>query len=189
MSHSEFQSPLKLVAGHYYAHSDAFASLPPDDLARLSAAESLAKIARTERFNVVRFDRSSDEVTDRSRRRQAYTLLPQQPLNYLAASQEALHLLSSLSPKAGGFDLMRGGRTMISDICLPLRVAVTALCFFFSLTHLNAREFTQDGLSTGCARINGTGFGQRLIDRPRIRVSQDRKPASCCNAQVKTCCE
>jgi hypothetical protein len=63
MSGSQFQCPLKFVAGHYYVHADAFASLPTDHLARLSAAESLAKIARTERFNVVRFDRSGDEVS------------------------------------------------------------------------------------------------------------------------------
>jgi DNA phosphorothioation-associated putative methyltransferase len=63
MAHSRFQSPLKAVAGHYYAHADAFASLSADDLARLSAAESLAKVARIERFNVVRFGRSSDEVS------------------------------------------------------------------------------------------------------------------------------
>jgi DNA phosphorothioation-associated putative methyltransferase len=63
MTRSQFQSPLKVVAGHHYVHADAFALLSPADLARLSAAESLAKIARTERFNVVRFDRSSDEVS------------------------------------------------------------------------------------------------------------------------------
>src|SRR5262245_47113894 len=42
MSHSRFQSPLKAVSGHYYVHVDAFASLSPEDLARLSAAENLA---------------------------------------------------------------------------------------------------------------------------------------------------
>ena len=57
------RSSLKTVAGHDYAHADAFSSLSPDDLARLLAAESLAKIARTERFNVVRFDRSADRVS------------------------------------------------------------------------------------------------------------------------------
>jgi hypothetical protein len=63
MPHFQFQPPLKAVAGQYYVHEDAFASLSPDDLARLRAAESLAKIARTERFNVVRFDRSTDRVS------------------------------------------------------------------------------------------------------------------------------
>jgi hypothetical protein len=63
MARSQFQSPLKAVAGHYYAHSDAFAALSADDLTRLGAAESLAKIARTEHFNVARFGRSSDEVS------------------------------------------------------------------------------------------------------------------------------
>jgi len=63
MPRPRVQSPLKVVAGRYYAHADAFASLSADDLARLSAAESLAKIARVARFNVVRFDRASDEVS------------------------------------------------------------------------------------------------------------------------------
>jgi DNA phosphorothioation-associated putative methyltransferase len=63
MSGSQFQFPLKSVAGHYYVHADAVASLPPDTLARRAAAESLAQIARNERFNVVRFDRSSDEIS------------------------------------------------------------------------------------------------------------------------------
>jgi hypothetical protein len=63
MPSSQHRSPLKTVAGRYYVHVEAFASLPPDTLARLAAAESLAQIARNERFNVVRFDRSSDEIS------------------------------------------------------------------------------------------------------------------------------
>jgi DNA phosphorothioation-associated putative methyltransferase len=63
MPSSQHRSPLKAVAGRYYAHVEAFASLPPDTLARLAAAESLAQVARTERFNVARFDRSSDEIS------------------------------------------------------------------------------------------------------------------------------
>jgi hypothetical protein len=63
MPRSHFQSQLKAVAAHYYAHAEAFTALPLDDLARLSAAESLAKVARNERFNLVRFGRASDEVS------------------------------------------------------------------------------------------------------------------------------
>jgi DNA phosphorothioation-associated putative methyltransferase len=63
MPSSQHRSPLKAVAGRYYVHVEAFASLPPDTLARLAAAESLAQIARNERFNVVRFDRSSEEIS------------------------------------------------------------------------------------------------------------------------------
>jgi hypothetical protein len=63
MPSSHRRPPLKAVAGRYYAHVEALASLPPDTLARLAAAESLAQVARTERFSVARFDRSNDEIS------------------------------------------------------------------------------------------------------------------------------
>jgi len=66
MSHCDFQaqvrSPLKAVGRHQYAHLDAFHLLPADATARLAAAESLAQIARGDRYNVARFDNSHNRV-------------------------------------------------------------------------------------------------------------------------------
>jgi hypothetical protein len=63
MPQSQFQSPHKAVAGRYYVHSEAFALLSPDASVKLAAAETLARVARGERYNVARFESSSDRVS------------------------------------------------------------------------------------------------------------------------------
>jgi DNA phosphorothioation-associated putative methyltransferase len=63
MTYSQFQLPFKAVMGRYYVHVDAFERLPPDASARLSSAETFAKVTRGRHFNVARFDNSNDEVT------------------------------------------------------------------------------------------------------------------------------
>src|SRR5271166_2639938 len=63
MSNSQFQYPHKAVAGRYYVHADAFALLPPDALAKIVAAERLAKVALGQRFNVARFETSHDTIS------------------------------------------------------------------------------------------------------------------------------
>jgi len=58
-----FHSPHKAVLGRFYFHSEGFALLPPDAAAKLAAAETLAQVARGERYNVARFESSSDRVS------------------------------------------------------------------------------------------------------------------------------
>jgi DNA phosphorothioation-associated putative methyltransferase len=53
----------KAVAGRYYVHLDGFALLPVDAAGKLAAAETLAQVVRAERYNVARFEGSSDRVS------------------------------------------------------------------------------------------------------------------------------
>jgi hypothetical protein len=66
MSRCDFQaqlkSPLKAVGRHHYVHLDGFDFLPAEATARLVAAESLAQISRSDRYNVARFDNSHNRV-------------------------------------------------------------------------------------------------------------------------------
>jgi Protein of unknown function (DUF3631) len=66
MSRCDFQaqlkSPLKAVGRHHYVHLDGFDFLPAEATARLVAAESLAQISRSDRYNVARFNNSHNRV-------------------------------------------------------------------------------------------------------------------------------
>jgi DNA phosphorothioation-associated putative methyltransferase len=53
----------KSIAGRQYVHVAAFESLPPDLLAKLTVAERLAQTERGQRFNVARFETSSDRIS------------------------------------------------------------------------------------------------------------------------------
>jgi hypothetical protein len=57
------QTQFKSIAGRRYVHSDAFHILRPDALVKLAAAEHLAQAERGQRFNVARFDSSSDRIS------------------------------------------------------------------------------------------------------------------------------
>ena len=57
------QAQFKSIAGRQYVHFEAFDSLAPDALAKLGAAERLAQTERGQRFNVARFDTSSDRIS------------------------------------------------------------------------------------------------------------------------------
>jgi DNA phosphorothioation-associated putative methyltransferase len=57
------QTPFKSIANHQYVHVDAFHILSADALRRLAAAERLTQTERGHRFNVARFDSSSDRIS------------------------------------------------------------------------------------------------------------------------------
>jgi DNA phosphorothioation-associated putative methyltransferase len=63
MFDAQFQVPLKAVGNHVYVHVDSFEFLSSDAAAKLVAAESLAQIARADRYNVVRFDSCNDRLS------------------------------------------------------------------------------------------------------------------------------
>jgi DNA phosphorothioation-associated putative methyltransferase len=63
MSQPHFQFPHKAVLGRYYVHLEGLALLSADAAAKLAAAEALAQVVRAERYNVARFESSSDRVS------------------------------------------------------------------------------------------------------------------------------
>ena len=59
---AQLKSSLKTVGTHHYVHLDGFDLVPADATSKLAAAESLAQITRSDRYNVTRFDNSRNRV-------------------------------------------------------------------------------------------------------------------------------
>ena len=59
---AQLRSSLKSVGTHHYVHLDGFNLLIADATAKLVAAESLAQITRSDRFNIARFDNPHNRV-------------------------------------------------------------------------------------------------------------------------------